>query len=54
MDIQQDGNNYMQNYQQNHSTLSRDLTDLLFQGTLGMPDHTQLKWHDNTVVSLDV
>ena len=28
--------------------------DLLFQRTLGMQDHTQLKWHDNTVASIDV
>ena len=32
----------------------RDISDLLFQRTLGMPDHTQLKQHDNTVASLDV
>ena len=31
-----------------------DVSDLLFQTTLGMPDHTQLKRHDNTKASLDV
>ena len=35
MDIQQDAKN-----QQNHSTLSKDISDLLFQGTLGMLGHT--------------
>ena len=34
--------------------LSRDIGDLLFQRTLNMPDHTQLKRHDNTVASMDV
>ena len=40
--------------QQNNSTLSKDNGDLLFQKTLGMPDHTQLKRHDNNVTSMDV
>ena len=40
--------------QQNHWALSRDIGDLLFQRTLGMPDHTQLNRHDNTVASMDV
>ena len=40
--------------QQNHSALSKDITDLLFQRTLGIPDHTQLKLHDNNVASMDV
>ena len=34
--------------------LSRDIGDLLFQRNLGMLDHTALKQHDNTVISLDV
>ena len=33
MDIQQDANNYVQKYQENHSALSRDIGDLLFQRT---------------------
>ena len=37
--------------QQNHPTLSRDISDLLFQRTLGMQDHVQLKQHDNTAAS---
>ena len=36
---------------QNHSTLSEDIGHLLFQRTLGMLDHTQLKQHDNSVAS---
>ena len=40
--------------QQNFSTLSRDISDLLFQRILVMPDHTQLRGHDNTEASLDV
>ena len=35
------------------STLSIDIGDL-FQRTLGMQDHTQLKYRDNTVTSIDV
>ena len=35
-------------------TISKDIGDLLFQRTLGMPDHTQLKRHDNTIASTDV
>ena len=31
------------NNQQNHSTLSRDIDNLLFQRTLGMLHHSQLK-----------
>ena len=27
---------------------------LLFHRTLGMQDHIKLKWHDNTVISIDV
>ena len=54
MDIQQDANNYMQKNQQNHSTLSRGISDLLFLRALDMPDQTQLKQHDSTVASLDV
>ena len=38
----------MQKTQKNHS-----IGDL-FQKTLGMPDPNQLKWHDNTVASIDV
>ena len=34
--------------------LSRDTGDFLFQRTLDMPDHTQLKRHGNTVASVDV
>ena len=33
---------------------SRDIGDLLFQRTLGMQDHTHIKWHENTVASIDV
>ena len=51
MDIQQDANNYMQKINKNHSTLSRDIGDLLFRRTLGM---LELKQHDNNVASLDV
>ena len=40
--------------QQNHSTLSRDIGDLLFQRTLGMQDHIQPKRYDKTVASIDV
>ena len=41
--------------QQNHTTLSKDIDDLLVQRTLGMPNHTQLKQHDNNdVASMDV
>ena len=40
--------------QQNYMTLSKDIGDLLFQKTLGIPDHTQLKQHDNTVASMNV
>ena len=54
MDIQQDAKNYIQKINKNHSTISRDISDLLFQRTLGMPDHTQPKRHDNTEASLDV
>ena len=39
MDIQQDANNFMQKKQQNHLTLSKDISDL-FQRISGMPDHT--------------
>ena len=52
MDIQQDANNYMQKI--NKITLSRDISDLLFHRTLGMPNHTQLKQYENTVASPDV
>ena len=52
VDIQQDANNYMQKI--NKITQPRDIGDLLFQRTLGMLEHTQLKQHDNTVASLDV
>ena len=31
-----------------------DVSDLLFQTALGMPDHNQLKRHDNTKAYLDV
>ena len=34
--------------------LSKDIGDLLLQRTLEMPDHTQLKQHDNTKASMDV
>ena len=34
-------------------TLSKNIGDLLLQGTLGMSDHTQLNRH-NTVASMDV
>ena len=54
MDIQQDAKNYIQKINKNHSTISRDISDLLFQRTLGMPDHTQPKRHDNTEASLNV
>ena len=40
--------------QQNHSIISEDIGDLLFQRTLNMLEHTQLKKHDNTVASIDV
>ena len=30
------------------------LAILLFQRTLGMQDHTHIKWHENTVASIDV
>ena len=33
--------------------LSRDIGYLLFQRTLGMQSHAQLKWHDNTVASIN-
>ena len=39
---------------QNHSTLFRYNGELLFQGTLGMPEHSQLKRHDNNVAFMDV
>ena len=39
--------------QQNHSTLSINIGNLLFQRILGIPDNTQLKRH-NTVASKDV
>ena len=42
------------NNQQNHSTLSRDIDNLLFQRTLGMLHHTQPKRHDITVTSMDL
>ena len=35
-------------------TLSKDIGDLLLQRTLSMPDHTQLKQHDNNVASMEV
>ena len=54
MNIQQDANNYTQKINKNHSTISRDISTLLFQRTLGMPDHTKPKQHDNTEASLDV
>ena len=41
----------------NPTTLSRDIADLLFQRTMGMPDmsgHTQEKLHDQTVASMDI
>ena len=34
-------------------SLSRDIDDLLYQRTLDMHDHTQIKWHDNTEASID-
>ena len=37
-----------------NSTLSRDTGDLLFQKTLGMQDHIQLKRHHNSAASIDV
>ena len=40
--------------QQNHSTVSKDIGDLLFKRTLAMLDHTQLKRHDNNLASMDV
>ena len=40
--------------QQNHLSLSKDIGDLLLQRTLGMPDNTQLKQHNNSVASMDV
>ena len=40
--------------QQDHSTLSRDTDNLLFQSTFGIQDRTQLKQHVNTVASIDV
>ena len=49
MDIQQDANNYMQKIKK---ITSRDISDL-FQITLGISHHTQLKRHDNNVASLD-
>ena len=49
MDLQQDAKN-----QQNHSILSRYIGDLLFQRTLGMPDHSQLKRNDKNVAFMDV
>ena len=49
MDIQQDANNYMQKIKK---ITSRDISDL-FQITLGISDHTQLKRHDNNEASLD-
>ena len=33
---------------------SKDIDDLLLQGTLVMLDHTQLNQYDNTVASMDV
>ena len=39
---------------QNHSTLLRDISNLSFQRTLGMLDHTYLKQHDNAVASIGV
>ena len=35
-------------------TLSKYIGDLLLQRTLGKPDHTQVKEHDNTVAFMDV
>ena len=40
--------------QQNYMTLSKDIGDLLPQGTLALSDHTKLGQHDNTVASMDV
>ena len=37
-----------------NKTLSRDIDGLVFQRTLGMQEHTQLKQHDNAVASVDV
>ena len=31
----------------------QNIANVLFQRTLGMPDHTQLKEHDNTVAFMD-
>ena len=44
----------MQKNQQNHSAGSKDIGDLLFQRTLGMSEHNQLKRHDQNVASMDV
>ena len=35
-------------------TFPEILAICLFQRTLGMQDHTQIKRHDNTVASIDV
>ena len=40
--------------QQIHTTIFKDIGDLLLQRTLGMPDHTLLKRHDNNVASTTV
>ena len=41
----------------NPTTLSRDISNLLFQNTMGMsdmPDHIQEKPYDQTVASIDI
>ena len=53
MNIQQDANNYVQKINKITQPFSRDISDLLFQRTLSMPDQTQLKRHDSNVASLD-
>ena len=40
--------------QQIHTTIFKDIGDLLLQRTLGKPDHTLLKQHDNNVASTNV
>ena len=45
---------YLQNNQQNHSVLSKDINDLLFPRALGMPNHTKLNQYDNTIAPIDV
>ena len=51
MDIQQDANKYKQKI---NKITQPFISDLLFQRTLGLPDQTQLKQHNNTLASLDV